>query len=230
MSCDFSIYNKNQAKQACDLTLSQFRRSNTLLGVQSAINNQFIDLYQSLINTMQLRCLDDATGEQLDIIGEIVGQSRELENFGTKNWLKYDTTDLGYEQSIYYVVGTQIGENLLATDFTYKQRIYARIFKNHVKYGSIPEILEVVKLIYNINISIRKNGLSDLTLIVPQNTPLYIVQNLTRVDDTITTDKVYFLPLPSTARIVDVIYRPKNALTYDALLPNEGYDNANYAV
>ena len=230
MSCDFSVYDKDQVKQACDLTLSQFRRSQILLGVQSAINNQSIDLYQSLIDAMQLRCLDDAVGVQLDIIGRIVGQSRELENYGTKNWFAYDTAEVGYDQGIYYINGAPVGGNLLASDFTYRQLIYARIFKNHVKYGSVPEILQVVKLVYGINISIRKEGLSDISLVVPSNTPQYIVQNLTKVDDTPTTDRVYFLPIPSTGRIVDVIFRPPNAFTYDGLLPDEGYDQGHYAV
>lgn len=230
MSCDFSVYDKDQVTQACDLTLSQFRRSQILLGVQSAINNQSIDLYQSLIDAMQLRCLDDAVGVQLDIIGRIVGQSRELENYGTKNWFAYDTNDVGYDQGIYYINGAPVGGNLLASDFTYRQLIYARIFKNHVKYGSVPEILQVVKLVYGINISIRKEGLSDISLVVPSNTPQYIVQNLTKVDDTPTTDRVYFLPIPSTGRIVDVIFRPPNAFTYDGLLPYEGYDRGHYAV
>jgi hypothetical protein len=218
MSCDFSVYDKDQVTQACDLTLSQFRRSQILLGVQSAINNQSIDLYQSLIDAMQLRCLDDAVGVQLDIIGRIVGQSRELENYGTKNWFSYDTADVGYDQGIYYISGAPVGGNLLASDFTYRQLIYARIFKNHVKYGSV------------INISIRKEGLSDISLVVPSNTPQYIVQNLTKVEDTPTTDRVYFLPIPSTGRIVDVIFRPPNAFTYDGLLPDEGYDQGHYAV
>jgi len=230
MSCDFSVYDKDQVKQACDLTLSQFRRSQILLGAQSAINNQSIDLYQSLIDAMQLRCLDDAVGVQLDIIGRIVGQSRELENYGNKNWFAYDTKNVGYEEGICYIEGAPIGGNLIASDFTYRQLIYARIFKNHVKYGSVPEILQVVKLVYGINISIRKEGMSDISLIVPANTPTYIVQNLTKVTDTVTTDKVYFLPIPSTGRIVDVIFRPNPAFTYDSILPNKGYDQANYAV
>ncbi len=65
---------------------------------------------------------------------------------------------------------------------------------------------------------------------MPSNTPQYIVQNLTKVDDTPTTDRVYFLPIPSTGRIVDVIFRPSNAFTYDSLLPDQGYDQGFYAV
>ena len=47
MSCDYSVYDRDQQAEACDLTLSQFRRSPVLLGVQDAINGQAIDLYKA---------------------------------------------------------------------------------------------------------------------------------------------------------------------------------------
>ena len=230
MSCDYSVYDKDQQAEACDLTLSQFRRSPVLLGVQDAINVQAIDLYEALIQGMQLKCLDDATGEQLDVIGRIVGQGRELENYGTKAWFAYDTDDRGYDQGLYYVDGAPDGGNLPASDPLYKQLIYAKIFRNHVKYGSVPEIIQFVSLIYGIDISIRKMGNSDIKIVVPVGTPLYIVQNLLKVDDTATAEQVYFLPIPSTGRIIGVDYRPKDVFTYDTLLSSEFYDAGFHAI
>ncbi len=228
MICDFSRYELDLLKKACELTLSQFDRSPVLLGVQGAIDQQMADLYNAIVDGMGLRCLDNAQGEQLDVIGRIIGQLRILENFAEKPWFTFDADNLGYSQSLAYVENAPLGGDLPADDEQYRQLIKAKIFRNHVKYGSIPEMLEFVRLIYGYNISIQNLGLSDLALIVPDTMPAYILQNLLSYDDTPQSQRVYFMPMPTTGRFTKVIHRPQPPFVFDRF--EHGYSQGKSAV
>ncbi len=228
MICDFSRYELDLLKKACELTLSQFDRSPVLLGVQGAIDQQMADLYNAIVEGMALRCLDNAQGEQLDVIGRIVGQLRILENFAEKPWFKFDADNLGYDQSIAYVADEPLGGDLLADDQQYLQAIKAKIFRNHVKYGSIPEMLEFVRIVYGYNISLENLGLSDLSLIVPAEMPAYILQNLLSYEDTPQAQRTYFMPMPTTGRFTKVVRRPDPPFIFDN--PSNGFDIGKAAI
>lgn len=110
-----------------------------LLDQQESIQQVFKDL-------LQKRSIDEATGATLDIIGEIVGQPRELISadlfnyFGFQGALKADTFgDLGISTigSRFYDFGTPLGGNVLLDDETYRLFIKAKILKNRT--ASTPE-------------------------------------------------------------------------------------------
>src|SRR4030067_581042 len=110
-----------------------------LLDQQESIQQVFKDL-------LQKRSIDEATGATLDIIGEIVGQPRELISadlfnfFGFAGALKADTFgDFGNPTvgSKFYNFGTPLGGNVLLDDETYRIFIKAKILKNTT--ASTPE-------------------------------------------------------------------------------------------
>ncbi len=110
-----------------------------LIDQQNSIQEVFKDLIQK-------RSIDEATGATLDIIGEIVGQPRELISadlfnfFGFQGALKADTFgDLGLPQigSKFYDFGMPLGGNVLLDDETYRLFIKAKILKNRT--ASTPE-------------------------------------------------------------------------------------------
>lgn len=104
---------------------------------------QLQDVFKDLI---QKRSIDEATGTTLDIIGEIVGQPRELISadlfnfFGFQGALKADTFgDFGspVTGSRFYDFGAALGGNVLLDDETYRLFIKAKILKNRT--ASTPE-------------------------------------------------------------------------------------------
>jgi hypothetical protein len=110
-----------------------------LIDQQESIQQVFKDLIQK-------RSIDEATGATLDIIGEIVGQPRELisadlfDFFGFQGALKADTFgDFGQPAvgSRFYDFGTPLGGNVLLDDETYRLFIKAKILKNRT--ASTPE-------------------------------------------------------------------------------------------
>ena len=103
-----------------------------LIAGQTELQTVFKDL-------MQLRSLDTATGEQLNILGRIVGQDRVLLNsdlydfFGFQGALKAGSMGtLGDPNigSIFYSIGEPLGGNIELNDETYRLFIRAKIFKN----------------------------------------------------------------------------------------------------
>lgn len=110
-----------------------------LIDQQDSIQQVFKDLIQK-------RSIDEATGATLDIIGEIVGQPRELISadlfnfFGFQGALKADTFgDFGVVNvgSKFYDFGQPLGGNVLLDDETYRLFIKAKILKNRT--ASTPE-------------------------------------------------------------------------------------------
>lgn len=129
------------------------------------------EVYQQL---MQLRSIDTAKGAQLDIIGNIVGQDRELlaadlfDFFGMQGALNafpmgdfIDPTVGG----IFYSFGTDLGGNIELDDDTYRIFIKAKIYKNNS--SSTPEeFIQAVKLILNLDqVAIIQDGDGQATVL-----------------------------------------------------------------
>lgn len=102
--------------------------------------NQQQELEEVFTQLLQLRSVDEAEGAQLDIIGEIVGQPRELIStdlftfFGFQGAIKADTFgDLNNPSvgGLFYNFGTALGGNTLLPDDLYRLFIKAKIFKNN---------------------------------------------------------------------------------------------------
>lgn len=120
-----------------------------LLTAQIQIQQVFKDL-------MQLRSLDTATGEQLNIIGRIVGQDRILLNsdlynfFGFQGALKAGSMGTLTDPtigSIFYTLGAPLGGNIELDDETYRLFIRAKILKNTTASTS-EEFIRSVNLIF----------------------------------------------------------------------------------
>ena len=108
---------------------------------------------------MKLRSVDTATGAQLDIIGNIVGQDRELiaadlyDFFGMQGALNaYPMGDLsdptvgGY----FFSYGTDMGGNVALDDDLYRLFIKSKIYKNST--SSTPEeFIQAIKMILSVD-------------------------------------------------------------------------------
>lgn len=109
--------------------------------------------YQDL---MQLRSLDTATGKQLDIIGDIVGQERVLISADLYDFFGFvgapkagsfgdlDDTSVG---SKFWSLGQPLGGNVQLDDETYRLFIRAKILKNTTASTS-EEFIKSINLIF----------------------------------------------------------------------------------
>lgn len=114
------------------------------------------ELQNVLKDLMQLRSIDTATGEQLNVIGRIVGQDRVLlssdlyEFFGFQGALKagsYGTLEDETVGSIWWSLGTPLGGNIVLTDEVYRLFIRAKILKNTTNTTS-EEFIQSLNLLF----------------------------------------------------------------------------------
>lgn len=134
----------------------------------------FQDLEEVYKDLMQLRSIDTAKGAQLDILGNIVGQDRELlaadlfDFFGMQGAL--NAFPMGDSSNptiggLFYSFGTDLGGNIELDDDTYRLFIKAKIYKNNT--ASTPEeFIQAVKLILNLDqVAIIQDGDGQATVL-----------------------------------------------------------------
>lgn len=134
--------------------------------------NQQQELQQVFKDLLQKRSIDEAEGAQLDIIGDIVGQPRELISvdlfnyFGFQGALKADSFgDLGIPTvgSRFYNLGDPLGGNVLLDDETYRLFIKAKILKNNT--SSTPEeFIAFINSLFGTTATYITEGIAEFTV------------------------------------------------------------------
>jgi hypothetical protein len=123
-----------------------------LLHGQEELQGVFKDL-------MQLRSVDTATGAQLDLIGNIVGQERtliEAEIYkyfamqGVTDAQTFGDLNISSAGGWFYDLGQSMGGNVKLDDITYRKFIKAKIYKN-VTACTPEEYIKIVKLIFDVD-------------------------------------------------------------------------------
>ena len=139
-------------------------------------------LQKTFQDLMQLRSLDTATGEQLDVIGRIVGQDRVLlsadlyEFFGFQGALKAGSYGNLTDPTIgakWWSLGKPLGGNVLLDDNTYRIFIRAKILKNTTASTS-EDFIKAINLIFGVEstIAIEDTSTEPATVMVLFNRPL----------------------------------------------------------
>ena len=215
MSDITDAYNKDIVQRIGDRRLPQFFAGEVRCGILNEQARQIQEIYDAVVSALDQRTLANARGEILDVIGRIVGQERILLNQDELEWFTPDDPSGVSDSAPAWVEGAAIAGNLPADDGEYLQLITSKIFKNHVQHGSIAEILQFVRLVYGINISIRKLGLSCIQLIVPVGTSAGTVETLKLVISDERADNQHFLPQCPTVSIDSVLFRPEDPFAPD---------------
>ncbi len=200
---DYSEYDVDLFALAESRRLGDFNQACTMAGILTVETREAQECHNAILEVLSGRSLSEARGEQLNIIGELVGAERVLRNQAEINWFTPDRLGSGSDsEARAWLEGVALAGDLPADDVQYLTIIQAKIFKNHSKHGSIPELIQFVRILYNINVSFRKVGNADLLLIIPVNTPAGIVTTLlSEVNDDL-ADHQYFLPIPTGTRLL----------------------------
>lgn len=140
-----------------------------------------IELQEVFKDLMQKRSLDTATGAQLDIIGRIVGQPRELIDTALLDYFAFDgyptaapygDLDNPSEGGLYYSVGDPLAGNTLLNDDQYRMFIKAKIIKNTTNVTP-NQFLEFLSFVFGTNLSnvLSESNAEFIVLIGKELTP-----------------------------------------------------------
>ena len=121
-----------------------------------------IELQEVFRQLMQERSIDTATGAQLDIIGDIVGQPRELIDSSLLSFFAFQ----GYPEagsygdlnnnslgSAYYDLRNPLTGNTLLTDEQYRLFIKAKIIKNNTN-ATPNQFIDFMKFVFGVELSL----------------------------------------------------------------------------
>jgi len=124
--------------------------------------NGKIELQNTFKDLMQLRSIDTATGDQLDIIGDIVGQPRELIDTALLTYFAYlgypdaesygDLNDSGVG-GFYRGLNDPLAGNTILNDEQYRLFIKAKIIKNSTNVTPL-QFIEFMQFVFGIEASI----------------------------------------------------------------------------
>lgn len=137
-----------------------------------AENIELQEVYRQL---MQERSIDTAVGAQLDLIGEIVGQPRELIDTALLEYFAFD----GYPDAqsygdlndtsvggFYYSLGDPLVGNTLLNDEQYRLFIKAKIIKNNTNVTP-NQMLKFISFVFGVNVNnIVAEGQAEFTLLI----------------------------------------------------------------
>lgn len=134
-----------------------------------------VDIQEVFRQLMQLRSIDTATGVQLDIIGDIVGQPRELIDTALLSFFAFQGYpdaqsygDLGNPSlgGYYYDIRNPLAGNTLLTDEQYRLFIKAKILKNNTS-ATPNEVIDFVKFVFGVDLSlVVGEGNAEFTLML----------------------------------------------------------------
>ena len=204
---DFDVYARDLFKLAYDDSLDVFRESAVMVGVLSAIVREAQGLYDAVTASLWARTIDGAEGYQLDVLGRSVGLwPRPTQDAGPLEDFTPDSTTKNPDAAGAYVTNAPLAGQIPIGDSQYRVAIRARIARNHVKYGSAPELQYFAQLAYGVTVSVRNIGNGDLELLLPAATPPSVVAALQAARTDETADAQYALPIPATGRITTVTY------------------------
>lgn len=142
--------------------------------LQLLINGK-VELQEVFRQLMQERSIDTATGAQLDIIGDIVGQPRELIDTalltffafqGYPNAQSYGDLNTPSVGGPYYDINNPLAGNTLLTDEQYRLFIKAKIIKNNTN-ATPDQFIQFMEFVFGIDINlVVAEGNAEFTLMM----------------------------------------------------------------
>ena len=210
---DFSKYARNMPQDAWARMPGQFHATG-----KNRVLRQFLDvfirqcqeLYDVLIDLQRMRTAYEATGEALDALGRIVGWRRGDPVLpDITEWFAPDieATAPDKAEALVWVAGAGGKRTYTAGDPVYAYYIIAKAVRNHMRYGSVPEIVSFVKQLTNYDIRIDKSGPGEIVITVSgvSHVPLNLRETLINVVADDTVEMRYLIGIPAGCKVKAVL-------------------------
>ena len=141
----------------------------TIKMIEDELAQSFIDLYQ----IQDVLNIETATGDQLDLVGKHVGQSRVVNGYilrqffgfqNAKNALSFSKERSGGGQ--WYRLRDPLADSVRLSDSDYRFLIKCRIIKNY-QVGTVPNIIEACQFVFGDGCTVKDNLNMTVTISVP---------------------------------------------------------------
>ena len=144
LELDFSQYeDKSLYEQAKKRVLYQYSQKPIFLKIIKAYMEEIQELYDAIIDLQKRSFIFYGEGQDLDLIGEILGQKRAYFNYDTSFWFAPDIDGSAPDKGSAWVKNAEqaIIENM--SDDMYRKYLWGKALENHTKFASREELQEL---------------------------------------------------------------------------------------
>jgi len=238
MAVDYSEYKIDLDELACKRLLSQFKKSDKgIIPLVSATVEQTQDWNDIILSVLEGRSLDQASGVQLDIIGEIVGLERPTVDAGDVFYVTADSNILKPDSlfTAYTTNAPTSGNFIPMDDIAYIAFLKGKIFKNQISACSVPEIIQYLKITLDVDGSVVNcsDELACISIVVPNTIPEPYIAILISKESDNKVENEYFIPVPQGVRLRSVILSPPVTFRFDNSTGSElygGFDRGAFSL
>lgn len=204
-SIDYSSIRFDLEKISQSRMLSQFYNSKILKLLLNAFTEEVQELSTAISDLISKRSLANAEGEQLDVIGRIVGQQRTGYTYVNGYWFSPDGVDVCPDNGHWWMQNQPQSVEQDMDDITYRKWLWLKILENHNLFSSVPEIKTKVVEGIGEEIGIETEGTMIAKIYVSSNISLTNKELLRYYRNTKLTDNDYMFSYPATTNIDQIV-------------------------
>lgn len=149
--------------QYTSLITSEHQKPN-FLKVITALLQPLADIQQTVVSLPSIFDIDNAVGSQLDVVGEWVGVSRNLNVPLTNVYFAFDTAGQGFDQGTWLGPFDPTTQLSALPDDTYLQLLYARIANNQWD-GTVPGAYAFMEQVFPGNVFFIQDN-QDMSMLI----------------------------------------------------------------
>ena len=182
--------------------LNQLKAAPVLTAVLNAFADEAQEALDAVLAMMQARTLYEASGLNLDAIGRIVGQRKQLVSTDTPgNFFTPDDATLAPDLAVAWVTGALSTGSRPPNDSEYAMQILAKVRDNFNRFSSVPELQRTIQDILGASVSFELVGPMSVNILIHGLATPTAIYELAQKADTPRTDRKFFLSYPATLDI-----------------------------
>lgn len=157
-----------------DLLIWQYQGKPKALATIKMIEDEFAQSFIDLYRIQDVLSIETATGDQLDLVGKHVGQSRIINGYTLRQFFGFKNAKnaLGFSKELdgggqWYRLRDPLADSVRLSDDDYRFLIKCRVIKNY-QLGTIPNIIEACQFVFGDGCKVIDNLNMTVSVKVPK--------------------------------------------------------------
>lgn len=157
-----------------DLLIWQYQGKPKALATIKLIEDEFAQSFTDLYQIQDVLSIETATGDQLDLVGKHVGQSRIVNGYTLRQFFGFKNAKnaLGFSKELngggqWYRLRDPLADSVRLSDDDYRFLIKCRVIKNY-QLGTVPNIIEACQFVFGDGCRVTDNLNMTVAVKVPK--------------------------------------------------------------
>ena len=157
-----------------DLLIWQYQGKPKALSTIKMIEYEFAQSFTDLYQIQDVLSIETATGDQLDLVGKHVGQSRIVNGYTLRQFFGFKNAKnaLGFSKELegggqWYRLRDPLADSVRLSDDDYRFLIKCRVIKNY-QLGTVPNIIEACQFVFGDGCKVIDNLNMTVSVKVPK--------------------------------------------------------------